>query len=389
MTIKVLPPEVAAQIAAGEVVERPASVVKELVENAIDAGASQIIVETRAGGIEQLRVTDDGQGIPADEVELAFHHHATSKLQVAGQLDSITTLGFRGEALPSVAAVSRLTIVTRTRQVERGHRVESQWGKQVRAGVDGCPPGTSVAVSDLFGNLPARRKFLRSISSESARVQEVVSRYALAYPEIRFQLVVDGRVAFTTTGSGKSGDALLVVLGTELASGMLEVQGQDRDAGYRVHGFVSSPKLNRANRSHMTFFVNRRWIQSRLLSFALEEAYHSLLPEKRYPLAVLNLAVDYGEVDVNAHPAKREVRFRNERKVFSTLQRAVRAALMAFSPVPELQLPVGNTAPTKPLGVAGPSFPPTEVFGGWREIPLDPPSERGGREVVPSRRGRI
>ena len=326
MPIKVLRPELAAQIAAGEVVERPASVVKELVENSVDAGASQVIVEIKGGGVEQIRVTDDGEGIPAAEVEQAFLHHATSKLTTPEQLDAIATLGFRGEALPSITAVSRLVMTTRPHQANGGCQIELRWGQKVREGAQGSPPGTSVAVSDLFGNLPARRKFLKSSSAEAGRVNEMVSRYALAYPNIRFQLTVDGRTALTTPGRGRLWEALLAVYGPEVASGMLEVQGEDPELGYRVEGLVSAPSLHRANRTYMTFFVNQRWIQSRLLSFALEESYHGLLPEKRYPLAVLNLGIPYADVDVNCHPAKREIRFRQERKVYATLQRAVRAA---------------------------------------------------------------
>jgi DNA mismatch repair protein MutL len=356
MSIKVLEPELASQIAAGEVVERPASVVKELIENSIDAGASQIIVEIKGGGIEQVRVTDDGAGITAAEVDLAFQRHATSKLDAKEQLDAIATLGFRGEAIPSIAAVSRMSMTTRPRQASAGCRVEYRWGQQVREGPQGCPPGTSVTVSDLFGNLPARRKFLKSLSAESARIRELVDRYALAYPNIRFQLTVDGRTSITTPGNGRGQDALLAVYGPEAASGMLEVHGQDPETGYQAEGFTGVPGLNRANRTYMTFFVNRRWIQNRMLAFALEEAYHGLLPEKRYPLAVLNLSLPYADVDVNAHPAKREVRFRYEGKVYSALQRAVRAALVAHSPVPEIRHIGEAVRQEKPPVAAAPRF---------------------------------
>ena len=344
MPIKVLSPELAAKIAAGEVVERPASVVKELVENSLDAGSSLVSVEIRGGGVDQLRVSDDGQGISSDEVELAFQHHATSKLSTQEQLESVATLGFRGEALASIAAVSRLTMTTRPPETNSGHRIEFQWGRRVGTGAQGCPAGTTVEVCDLFGNLPARRKFLKSNSTESARVHELVTRYALAYPQTRFQLTVDGRNVLTTPGNGRPREALLAVYGPEAANGMLEVQGEEAETGYRVAGFAGTPSLHRANRTYMTFFVNRRWIQSRMLSFALEEAYHGLLPDKRYPMAAINLEIPYGDLDVNCHPAKREVRFHQEGKVFSTLQKAVRAALVADSPVPSMRMP-GGTAP--------------------------------------------
>ena len=359
MAIRVLGPQLAAQIAAGEVVERPASVVKELLENSIDAGATQIIVEILGGGVEQIRLTDDGHGIPAEEVDLAFQHHATSKVATQEQLDAIATLGFRGEALPSIAAVSRLTLTTRTAQAQAGYQMEKHWGQPVRSGHHASPPGTSVTVTDLFGNLPARRKFLKSASAESGRVHNLVSRYALAYPEIRFQLKSGGRSGLSTPGTGKWNEAFLAVYGQEVAGQMLEVAGEDPETGYRISGFAGAAGLNRANRSYMTLLANRRWIQSRVLTFALEEAYHGLLPDKRYPMAVLNLTLPFSDVDVNSHPAKREVRFHHESRVFSLLQKAVRSALMAESPVPrmgESRLPAGGRWPREDNSASGRFF---------------------------------
>ncbi|PKB64840.1 MAG: hypothetical protein BZY80_01860 [SAR202 cluster bacterium Io17-Chloro-G2] len=361
MPIKLLPPDLASKIAAGEVVERPASVVKELVENSLDAGSSHITVEIQGGGIQQIRITDDGHGIPGDQVELAFQRHATSKLESQEQLEAMSTLGFRGEALPSIAAVSELTLTTRPAESGAGHTVRLKWGDFTHSGAQGAAEGTSVTVSDLFGNLPARRKFLRTTSTEASRVQELVSRYALAYPQTRFQLTVDGKQQLLTPGSGSPKDALAAVYGAGVAEHMLEVHGEAAESGYGVDGFISPPGLNRANRTHMTFFVNRRWIQSRMLSFALEEAYHGLLPERRYPLAALNLDIPYSQVDVNSHPSKREVRFHQEGKAFSTLQRAVRAVLVADSPVPQMRPP--QPAPGH-AAAAAPSFFPRISFGG-------------------------
>ena len=362
MPIKVLSPDLAAKIAAGEVVERPASVVKELVENSIDAGASQITVEVKAGGVELVKVIDDGHGIPTEEVAIAFQRHATSKIENQEQLDAIATLGFRGEALPSIAAVSRTVITTRQPLNPGGSRLELLWGEPVSSGAQGCPPGTAVEVSDLFGNLPARRKFLRSSSAETSRIQELVSRYALVFPGIRLQLVVDGRTSFTSPGNGLPREALLAVYGPQAATAMLEVHGEDSETGYQVDGFAGAPSLTRANRSYMTFFVNRRWVQSRMLSFAVEEAYMGLLQVKRYPLAALNISIPYEAVDVNAHPSKREVRFLEESRVFSTVQRAVRAVLVADSPVPSLAPPTDSDYPA----AVGPSFFPRSAFGGVR-----------------------
>ena len=362
MPIKVLPPDLAAKIAAGEVVERPASVVKELVENSIDAGSSQITVEIKAGGVEQVKVIDDGHGIPSEEVAIAFQRYATSKIDSQEQLDAIATLGFRGEALPSIAAVSRTVITTRQPLDPGGFRMELLWGEPVSSGSQGCPPGTSVEVMDLFGNLPARRKFLKSSSAETSRIQELVSRYALVFPGIRFQLLVDGRVSFTSPGNGLPREALLAVYGPQAATAMLEVHGEDPESGYQVDGFAGAPSLTRANRTYMTFFVNRRWVQSRMLSFAVEEAYSGLLQVKRYPLAALNISIPYADVDVNAHPSKREVRFREESRVFSTVQRAVRSVLVADSPVPSLAPPPDSAYPA----AVAPSFFPRSAFGGAR-----------------------
>ena len=351
MSIKVLAPDVAAKIAAGEVVERPSSVVKELVENSLDAGASQITVEVKGGGIELIRVTDNGCGIPSDETELAFHRHATSKIFSAPDLDSIGTLGFRGEALPSIAAVAGVSLVTRPHDAPAGREVHLRWGEVTRTGPRGCPVGTSVAVQGLFENLPARRKFLKSPSRETARISDLVSRYALSFPEIHFQLLVDGRNALTSPGNGSLADALVSVYGAETARSLLEVSREAPGDGYAVRGFISAPSLNRANRNYITFLVNRRWIQSPLLSFALSESYQSFLPERRHPLAVLNLTVPLADVDVNVHPAKREVRFRQEDRVFSALQRAVRSSLIATSPVPEIRLAGERPSEARPLGL--------------------------------------
>lgn len=375
MSIRLLPPELATQIAAGEVVERPVSVVKELVENSLDAGASGVLVEIGEGGVGQLKVVDDGHGIPATELELAFQRHATSKLESQDQLEAVATLGFRGEALPSIAAVSRLTTSSRTPNSQSGHRLELRWGELVRSGPHGCQTGTTVEAWDLFGNTPARRKFLKSNSAESSRVQELLSRYALAFPHVRFQLSVDGRSVLNTPGNGKPRETLLALYGKEVAEAMLEVQGEDGESGYQVEGYISPPSLHRANRSYMTFFVNHRWIQNRMLSFALEEAYHGLLPDKRYPLAAVNLTMPYGDVDVNSHPAKKEVRFQQEGKVFSTLQRAVRAAVVADSPVPSIDFSrdfsrdLSHPVPALPYREAGTSslFSPSSFgFGPGR-----------------------
>ena len=382
MPIKVLPPELASKIAAGEVIERPASAVKELVENSLDAGASRIAVQVRGGGVELLRVTDDGEGIVPSEIETAFCRHATSKLQSQEQLDAIATLGFRGEALPSIAAVSRVVVTTRVAQAESGRRAEFQWGERAANRSQGCPVGTTIDVSDLFGNLPVRRKFLRSKSAETSRIQELVGRYALAYPAVAFQLEADGRRLLSTSGNNKPRETLLAVYGAEIAEGMLEVAAEEPDGN--LNGFISAPSLHRSNRTYMSFFVNRRWVQSRMLSFALEEAYHGLLAERRYPVAAVHITVPYEDVDVNTHPTKREVRFHQEGKVFSLLQRAVRATLIADSPVPPLQMPSGGTGEGFSPPAASTSFFHGTAFTGQpREALGGPPDAAAPRQPAP------
>ena len=348
--IHLLEPDLASKIAAGEVIERPSSVVKELVENSLDAGASQVTIEVRGGGIELLRVVDNGSGIPAEEVTLAFQRHATSKISSSDDLDRIMTMGFRGEALPSIASVAMIKLVSRERDAEVGREVQVAWGEDKALLSVGCPVGTSVTVERLFENLPARRKFLRSPSAEAGRISDLVSRFALAFPEVAFRLQVDGRNVLNTGGSGALSDALVSVYGAEASASMLEVVWEGRGDGYGVSGFVSAPSLHKSNRTYITFLMNRRWIQSPLLSAALSETYHGFLPERRYPMAVLNIAIPPGEVDVNVHPAKREVRFRQDDRVFGSVQRAVRGTLVAVAPVPEINIP----SAASPAPQAGP-----------------------------------
>ena len=343
MPIRVLPEEVTAKIAAGEVIERPASVVKELIENAIDAGATEIKVEMRQGGCRLMRVIDDGCGIPTDEVELAFARHATSKLATAEDLTHIRTLGFRGEALTSIAAVSRVTMVTRATGKPVGTLLRLEGGRVVHREGRGVPQGTVITVENLFYNVPARLKFLRTEATEARHIVDRVTRYAMAYPEIRFNLLKDGRMTLQTTGSGELLDVLITVYGLEVAQQMLEIhpkpkaQSSKSDGlGPVVSGYVSPPSLHRANRKYLIFFINRRWVQDRTLSYAVTEAYHALLPTGRHPLVVLNVRLDPEAVDVNVHPAKDEVRFRDSQAVFAAVQRAVRSTLRDRAPIPPI-----------------------------------------------------
>jgi DNA mismatch repair protein MutL len=347
MPIRVLPSNVVSQIAAGEVVERPASAVKELIENAIDAGATDIAVETRDGGRTFIRISDNGSGIPASEVELAFNRHATSKLTSADDLTHIKTLGFRGEALASIASVAKVTCVTRSRAEAVGTRIAIEGGQTVERGSIGAPAGTVVTVENLFYTVPARLKFLKSDTTERRQIDLLISRYAMAYPSVRFNLIHAGRTAFQTTGNGSLKDVLIAVYGLDVAEQMIdfltpppptaEKMMSGEGAHIKVSGFISAPALSRANRADMTIFVNGRWVQDRGLNAAVLQAYHTLLMVGRYPLCIVRVEIDPEDIDVNVHPAKTEVRFRSNDAVFRVVQRNVRRTLIDLAPIPQVQ----------------------------------------------------
>lgn len=345
MAIHILADEVASQIAAGEVVERPASVIKELTENALDAGASQVTIHVAEAGRRLIEISDDGAGIPFEEMSLAVARHATSKLRSAEDLFRIQTLGFRGEALASIASVSRFTLVSRVEGAEVGARLRVEAGRMGEVEAIGAPVGTVVRVEELFYNVPARLKFLKRDLTERQQIDALVTRYALAYPEVRFHLYQDNRPVLQTTGSGDRREVLAGLYGLDVARQMLEVSFQDDYL--RVVGFISPVALTRSNRKEITFFVNGRWVQDISLSQALLQAYHTLLMVGRYPIAALFVELSPEEVDVNVHPAKAEVRFRSPDRVFSGVQRAVRRALLAYSPIPPVST---NTwqRPTRP-----------------------------------------
>ncbi len=348
MSIHILPPEVASQIAAGEVVERPASVVKELVENALDAGAKSISITIEEAGRRLIEVADDGSGIPADELALAVSRHATSKLTSAKELFSISTLGFRGEALASIGSVSRLTITSRATDSASGARIRLEGGQEGGVEQVGAPVGTVVQVENLFYNVPARLKFLKSNTTERRVIDTFIARYALAYPDVRFKLGEGKKVTLQTSGDGDRRAILATLYGVETARQMLEVIAEEE--GLKLSGFISPTSVTRSNRREMTFFINGRWAQDIPLNAALTQAYHTMLMVGRYPLAMLFLEIDPEAVDVNVHPAKAEVRFRDQAKVFSFVQRAVRRALLAYAPVPSV-IPTtlwGSRPPAEP-----------------------------------------
>jgi DNA mismatch repair protein MutL len=352
MSIKVLSPDVISKIAAGEIVERPASVVKELVENSLDAGATQITVEASGGGIDLIRVTDNGAGIPADEVELAFERHATGKITSAVDLEAVSSLGFRGEALPSIAAVAEVSMVTRYRDDVVGTVVKLKNGVVTSKGKQGFPQGTAVSIRDLFGNVPARLKFLKSPSTENGHISHLVTQYGLAFPEVKFHLIINGRTSFRSPGNGSLRDVLVEVYGLEAAQAMLELGENEGVEGtvFGIHGFVSPSSLSRSNRNYLSFFVNRRWVQSRMLTYAVEEAYQGMLMTGKHPMVVINISLPPREIDVNVHPTKSEIKFRRERQIFAAVQRAVRNTLVGSAPVPSMRI--------SPLPPIVPSFTP-------------------------------
>ncbi len=334
--IRLLSPEVADAIAAGEVIERPASVVKELVENALDAGARRITIDVRGAGKTSIRVSDDGSGIPADELAMAFIRHSTSKLSRIADLAAIHSFGFRGEALASIAAVADVECAS------GGAVIRIRAGDLVEQGSGPLLPGVAIEVRDLFGNVPARLKFLKSDATETAAIKEVVGTFALLHPHIRFHLTVDSRAAVSTSGDGDRRRAIGAVYGAAVAAEVLEIVGMPL-----IIGMVSQPRLSRGSRDGVVMAVNGRPISARSLVYALEECYQGRLERGRHPVAVIDIGIDPELVDVNVHPAKKEVRFRDEGAVFGALQRAVRAALDGSEPFRYHAVePVAPGAPT-------------------------------------------
>lgn len=326
--INVLDKHVAELIAAGEVVERPASVIKELVENSIDAGAKHITVEIKNGGTTFMRVADDGCGIFRDDIKVAFLRHATSKVKVESDLDSISTLGFRGEALASICAVSRLQLITRNVNEEIGTSYEIDGGEEQSFDDAGCPVGTTFVIRDLFYNIPARAKFLKKDVSEGNAVSNIIDKTALSHPEIAFTYIKDGKQVLRTFGDGKLISAIYSVFGKDFAKGLIPVEYQ-LDA-IKVYGYISKPEHSRPNRNMQNFFINGRYIKTRTAMVALEEAFKGSIMVGKFPSCVLNMELPCEIIDVNVHPSKLEVRFINERPVFDAIYHAVKSSLMKY-----------------------------------------------------------
>ena len=365
MPIRQLSPEVVRYIAAGEVVERPASVVKELVENAFDAGATGVRVAIQRGGLGAIRMTDDGGGIPAAELELAVTRHATSKLATADDLAHVATLGFRGEALASIGAVSHLEIVSRPPDAATGARLRMVGGEITDQGATGGPAGTTVTVRNLFFNVPARAAFQKSPTTEARHVITALGALALVRPDIALSLTNNGRDALQAPGTGDLLDAIAAVYGPEVAGRLVPLPAL-QERGRAVSGFTALPDEHRANRQYLAFLVNGRWVRSPFLAHAVAEAYRAMLPGGRHPVAVIRLDVPPDDVDVNVHPTKAEVRLRNEHLVYGLVQRAIREALTAQD---RATLPqwAGWSPDPAPSGAS--SLPASEAATGGRPAP--------------------
>jgi DNA mismatch repair protein MutL len=405
MTIHRLDSHTIGKIAAGEVVERPASVVKELIENALDAGATRITIELSRGGRELIQITDDGDGIPAEELGTAIERHTTSKLERFDDLSNLHSYGFRGEALASIAAVSDLQIVSRVPNSNYGARIRVRHGRVDPVEPTAAAPGTVITVRDLFANVPARQKFLRKDSTEAAYVQRTVTAGALATPEVRFELIIDRKLVLSTDGSGDLANTLVGILGADIAGHMVPITSTaeaDADNPDRPHievdGYIGLPAITRGNRQQMFLTVNRRWIDHRPLNFAIEQAYHSLIMAGRFPIVVLNISVPPGRLDVNVHPTKREVRFSDERLIFKVLQRAVRETLLVYTAdqqIPQItHSPMSRETVQRRMSLAHPdrvsvprSFDPADHLRPPESVRQAPSERESEPSSVPERTG--
>ncbi|AOS45662.1 DNA mismatch repair protein MutL [Lacunisphaera limnophila] len=408
-TIRILTDRVANQIAAGEVIERPAAVVKELVENSLDAGATRIEVEFSHGGRSLIRVEDNGCGMSKDDALMSLERHATSKLVETADLDQLDTFGFRGEAVPSIASVSRFELRTRREDAAGGTEILVNGGKLVHVRECGLAPGTRITVAHLFNSVPARRKFLKSDATESAHIIQTVRLYALACPQTAFTLIEDGRVLFQSPSCTTLEERVAEIFGRQLAADLLPVEASE--AGLRLTGLIGRPGVNRSTRHEMIMFVNRRPVDSRTLTYAVIESYATSLAKGRYPVAMLFLDMEPAAVDVNVHPAKREVRFRSEGAVRGFVIRAVLQALRELGgpaadpapdaprsptpsePMPGDPVPPAAAAPAMPAPVAAAPTVMAQPFRSYAPLPVAParpaalPANPGVTPVTPVKRG--
>ena len=348
-TIHILSHETIDKIAAGEVVERPSSIVKELVENAVDAGASAVTVEIKDGGLSFIRVSDNGCGIEKSEIRKAFLRHATSKIQDADDLLNLHSLGFRGEALSSITAVSRTETITKTKEELTGVRIGMEGSAETDFEEVGAPDGTTIIVRNLFFNVPARRKFMKTPATEGGYVADLMEHLALANPRISFQFIQNGQVKFSTAGNGNLKQTIYKLYGKDMADSLIEIDKQGD--GIRIYGYLGKPSCARANRNYELYFMNGRFIKSNVVARALEEGYRSFLMQHKYPFCVLMMEVEPSRVDVNVHPSKMEVRFTEEMKVYDFLTDAVKQTLTAYEMIPEIALTKSEQKPEKEKAV--------------------------------------
>ena len=378
--IKILPDHVANKIAAGEVVDRPASVVKELVENALDAGATQISVEVVAGGRKSISVSDNGSGMSRDDALLSVERHATSKILDADDIENVSTLGFRGEALAAISAVAQFSLATRRADAVSGVEVVMSGGKMQDVREAGCPPGTTIHVRHLFYNIPARRKFLRSEQTELAHVRQMFLVYALSYPEVGFTLTVDGRETYRLSAGAGADDRLRELFGAEFMKSLRPVKS--RTGEITVSGYAGLPQASRADRTEQYIFINRRPAAAPMLGHALAEAYHTLLPKGRYPVLFLYIEMEPSMVDVNVHPAKKEVRFRKPSDVRDAVIQAIRQALSnPQESAVAAASPAGPALAIQPL-IAISDLPKPHTFS-YPRLPMVP-SEGAERTALPA-----
>jgi len=389
MQIKVLSEKVANQIAAGEVIERPASVVKELIENSIDAGASEITILLENAGRSRIGIEDNGVGIAAEDLALAIASHATSKLSTPEDLLDIKTLGFRGEALASIGSVARLSITSKVSSSMAGARIIEDGGVMDAVEPASSPNGTRIEVADLFYNVPARLKFLRNDITETKQVVGLVTRYAMAYPHIRWTYIQDGKTLFKTSGNGSKQEILHNLFGRQDASDLLPIEFADQ--GLVIEGFISNLQLTRSNRKDITLFINGRWVQDPTLTAAVIKAYNTLLMVGRYPVAILFITLASSQVDVNVHPSKAEVRFRNADFVFSSVQRAIKRGLLAYTPIPEINMVSLWGRQDSVYGSSNRQISPdwamaTAEKNEENELPAAKVGEQPGQEALPGQR---
>ena len=343
MRIEVLDPQISSLIAAGEVIERPVSVIKELIENSIDSGATRINIETVSGGLDKIKISDNGSGINSEDSPLVFERFATSKVRNKDDLMQISTLGFRGEALFSIAAVSEIEMITKTISDKLATQIFVDQGKINSISYTASVVGTMICVSNLFKNFPARKKFMKTPRSEAAKITSLVQQFILSHPGISFELIQNNSKKFFSVGNGDLRDAVSSVYGDETSSEMLEIIS-DSNQEIKITGLIGSVFQHRQNRNGISLYINGRMVQNRSLSFSLEQAYHDHIPNKKFPIGVINIQVPFDEIDVNIHPAKTEVRLINENQIFSLLQRSVRKTLNSDSLVKRVPVFQNNTS---------------------------------------------